>query len=81
MPALADVFSLKFVWQQVSSSVQDSSQYSGRSLKCYTLNDSHSSSYFQVLQSPYESFSECTECTNYNVYDRHCYVPKFFSDL
>ena len=30
-PALADEFSLEFEWQQVSSSLQDSSQYSGRS--------------------------------------------------
>ena len=29
--ALADDFSLEFEWQQVSSSRQDSSQYSGRS--------------------------------------------------
>ena len=28
---LADVFSLEFGWQQVSSSLQDSSQYSGLS--------------------------------------------------
>ena len=28
---LADSFSLEFAWQQVSSSLQDSSQYSGRS--------------------------------------------------
>ena len=28
---LADGFSLEFEWQQVSSSLQDSSQYSGRS--------------------------------------------------
>ena len=28
--ALADGFSLEFEWQQVSSSFQDSSQYSGR---------------------------------------------------
>ena len=30
--ALADGLSLGFEWQQVSSSVQDSSQYSGRSI-------------------------------------------------
>ena len=30
-PALADGLSLEFEWQQVSSSLQDSSQYSGRS--------------------------------------------------
>ena len=29
--ALADGLSLEFKWQQVSSSLQDSSQYSGRS--------------------------------------------------
>ena len=29
LPALADGFSLEFKWQQVSSSLQDSSQYSG----------------------------------------------------
>ena len=29
--ALADILSRKFEWQQVSSSLQDSSQYSGRS--------------------------------------------------
>ena len=29
--ALANGFSLEFEWQQVSSSLQDSSQYSGRS--------------------------------------------------
>ena len=28
---LADGFSLEFEWQQISSSLQDSSQYSGRS--------------------------------------------------
>ena len=28
---LADVFSLEFEWQQVLSSLQESSQYSGRS--------------------------------------------------
>ena len=30
-PVLADGFSPEFVWQQVSSSLQDSSQYSSRS--------------------------------------------------
>ena len=31
MPTLADGFSLEFEWQQVSSSFQDSSQYSSQS--------------------------------------------------
>ena len=42
---ISDGLSLEFEWQQVSSSLQDSSQYSGRSL----LDGLHSSSYLQDL--------------------------------
>ena len=38
----------------------------------------HSSSYFQVLQSLYQSFDDCTKSTNYNWYNRHFHVPQFF---
>ena len=41
-PALADGFSLEFKWQQVSSSLQDSSLYSGRSQWCCSLDGLHS---------------------------------------
>ena len=51
---LADGLSLEFEWQQVSSSIQDSSQYSGRSQQCYSLDGPHSSSNFHVLQSLYQ---------------------------
>ena len=54
---LADGFPLRFEWQQISSNLQDTSQYSVRSQKCYSLDVFHSSFYFQVLQS----------CTNYLV--------------
>ena len=47
---LADGFSLEFEWQQVSSSLQDSSQYSGRSQPCCRLDSLHPSANFQVLQ-------------------------------
>ena len=47
--ALADGCSLKFEWQQVTSSLQDSFQYSGRSQQCSSLDCLHSSSYFQIL--------------------------------
>ena len=47
---LADGLSLKFEWQQVSTSLQDYSQYSGRSQKCNSLDGLHSFCYFQVLQ-------------------------------
>ena len=49
--ALADGLSVELEWQQVSSSLQDSSQYSGRSQKCSSLDGIHSSANFQVLQS------------------------------
>ena len=42
--------SLEFEWQQISSSLQDSSQYSGRSHKFCSLDRLHSFSNFQVLQ-------------------------------
>ena len=48
--ALADGFSLEFEWKQVSSSLQDSSQYSGRFQLCCRLDGLHPSTNFQVLQ-------------------------------
>ena len=51
--ALADSLSLEFKWQRVSSCLQDSSKYSGRSQLCSSLHGLHSSSYFQVLHSLY----------------------------
>ena len=45
-----------------------------RSQKCFL----HPSRYFQVLQSLYQSFSDCTKSTKYNWYNRHFHVPQFF---
>ena len=47
--ALADGLSLVFEWQQVSSSLQDSFQYSSRSQQFYSLDSLHSSFNSQVL--------------------------------
>ena len=47
---LADGFSLKLEWQQVSSSLQDSSQDSSRSQQCCRLDSLYPSANFQVLQ-------------------------------
>ena len=47
---LADGFSLEFEWQQVSSSLQDSSHDSGRSQQCCRLDSLYPSANFQVLQ-------------------------------
>ena len=49
--ALADGLPLELEWQQVLSSLPDSSQYSGRSQLCFSLDGLHSSVNFQVLPS------------------------------
>ena len=77
-PELADDFPLGFEWQQVSSSLQDFSQYSRRSQQCCSLDSLHPFCYFQVLQSLYQSFGDCTKNTNYNWYNRHFHVLQFF---
>ena len=46
----------EFEWQQVSLSLQDSSQYSGRSQHCYSLDSLRLLSYFQVLHFPVPIF-------------------------
>ena len=74
-PAFADGFQLESEGQQVSSNLQDSSQYSGQSQHCCTLDGLHSSSYLQVLQFLYQSFGAYTEQANYNWYHRHFQVP------
>ena len=43
---LTDGFLLEFEWQQIFSSLQDSSQYSSLSAQCSSLDGLHSSSYF-----------------------------------
>ena len=76
--ALPDGLSLESEWQQVTSSFQDSSQYSGWSQQCYSLDCLHLSYNFQVLQSLYQSFGYCTKSTNYSWYNHHFHVPQFF---
>ena len=45
---LTDGFTLEFEWQQVSSSLQDSSQYSGRPQQCYRSDSLYPSANFQI---------------------------------
>ena len=66
IPVLADSFPLEFEWQQVSSSLQDSPQYSGRSQQNCSLDSPYSSSYFQVLSFLYQSFGYRTKYSNCN---------------
>ena len=72
--ALTDGFSLGSEWQQVFSSLQDSSQYSGQSRECFRLDGVHLSSNFQVFQFLYKSFGDCTKCTSYNWDHGHLHV-------
>ena len=76
--SLADGFWMESKWQQVKSSHQDSSQYSGRSQQCYRLDGLRLSSYFLVLQPLYQSLGECTKCAYYSWYHRHFHDPYFF---
>ena len=78
-----DSFPQNSKWQQGSSCVQDTSQYSDTSQQYCSLDGLHSSSYFQVLQSLYQYFGNCNKHTNNNWY--HCYLHIlhffFFSSL
>ena len=78
-PTLADDLPQEFEWQQVSSNLQDSSQYSGWFQTCCSLDGLHSCSYFQFLQSLDEFFGDCTECTNYKWYYCYFHVPSVFT--
>ena len=79
--ASPDGFPHEFEWQQDFSSLHDSSQYSDRSQLCCSLDSLHPSRYFQLLQSLYQSFGDCTKSTNYNWYNRHFHVLQFFNSL
>ena len=41
----------------------------------YTTDGLQSSTYFQLLQSLYQFFVDCTKSTNYKLYDCHLNVP------
>ena len=58
--------SLESEWQQVSSSFQDSSQYSYLSQWCSGLYGIDSSSDFQSLQSSFQAFGDHSKYTNNN---------------
>ena len=75
---LADGFPQEFEWQQASSILQDSSQYSGKSQQWCSFDSLHPSRYFQVLHSLYQYFRDCTKSTNYNWYNRLFHVLQFF---
>ena len=46
-----------------------------------SLNGLHSSCYFQLHKSLYQSFGNCTKSTSYNWYNRHLHVPHFLQFL
>ena len=78
-PALTGGLSLESKWQQTYSGLLDSSQYSGRSQQCCSLNGLHSSFNVQLLQSPFQTFGDRSKSTNYNRYHRHFHVPQLGS--
>ena len=60
---LADGLSLESEWQQISSGLQDSSQYYDRPQQCCSLNDIRSFLDFQILEPSYQA-----KCINYYYY-------------
>ena len=68
---------MSFHWSLSDSNplkFQDS-KYSGLPQQCCSLDGLHSSSYFQVPQSSYQTFSGYTKRAIYNWYHRHFQVP------
>ena len=72
----ADGFSLELEWQQSSSSLQDSSQYSGRSKQCSNLDRLESTADFQLFQLPFQAFRCCSKHVIDNWYQRHPHFPQ-----
>ena len=70
-PASADGLSQESGRQQVSSGLEDSSRYSGRSQEYCSLDGHHSSSDFQIFQLSFQTFldrSKRTNLTRYVIY-------------
>ena len=65
-PGLADGLSLESEWQQVSSCLQDSSQYSIRPERYSSLDYLHSFFDFHILQPSYYASGDHSKSTNYN---------------
>ena len=74
-------FSLKSKWQQVSSAVQDSSQYSSRFWQCCGLDGLNSFSDLQVPQSLFCVFLDYSNGSNNNWYYCHLHDPQLFNFL
>ena len=64
-----------------SSSLFNNPLVSGRFQQCCSLGCLRTSSYFQVLQSLYQSFCDSAKSANYNWYNRHNHAPQFFQYL
>ena len=68
-------FSLESVWQQVTSGLPDSSEYSSRSQRYWGLNGLDSPSDFQLFQSPFQIFWDHSTTTGITV---TCMFHSFF---
>ena len=77
-PMLAGGLSHEFEWQNVSSGLQDSSQYSNHSQQCSSLNCLDSSSDFKLFQSPSQLFGIRSKCTYFSWYHCHSNVSHIF---
>ena len=86
MKQLDDDFIILLIWEVffrpvLSIGFHCSLRDSESSRVWMTFPQEDSSFYFQVFQSLYLSFGDCTERSNYNCYHCHLHVPWFFTSL
>ena len=74
--ALAGSISLWYEWKQVSLGLQDSSRYCNWSKLCCSPNSLDLSPKFQLFQSSFQTFGDCSKCVNYNWYYSHLHIPQ-----
>ena len=76
IPALPNGLSLEYNPHQISTCIQDSSQYSGRSQQCCNF-DGFDLSDFQYFQIPLQAFEDDSSCAIYNC----SHIPHLLSSL
>ena len=73
-PVLISDISLESEWHQVSSGLQDCSQYFDQCYQCSSLNNLDFSFHFRLFQVSFQSFGNRSKCNNQNWYHHHFHV-------
>ena len=73
-PVLVDGVSLTSEWPQVSSSLQDFSQFSDQPKYCHRLDSLDSSSNVQIFKPSFQAFRGRSKRANYNCHHGHLHL-------